>query len=75
MLSKKQLRVRRLYYNDSKLLSRKLVLLLLPITHYVVFSETLKCLLKRAIKLTKVLRTIRFEIKAMLNDYYKFNTN
>ena len=41
--------------------------------HYVVFSETLKFYLERGIKVTKVDRAIRFEVKAMLADYIKFN--
>ena len=41
MLSKKQLRVRRLYYGDSKPFSRKLVCSLLSMKNYVEFSETL----------------------------------
>ena len=73
MLSMKQLRFRRLYYGDSKLFSRKLVCLLLPKRHYVVFSETLKFYLERCMNVTKVHWAIRFEVKAMLADYIKFN--
>ena len=38
------------------------------------FSETLKFYLERGIKVTKVHRAIRFEVKAILADYIKFNT-
>ena len=75
MLSEKQLRLRRLDYGDSKPFSRKLMCSLLPKKHYVVFSETLKLHLERGIKLTKVHRAIRFEVKAMLADYIEFNTD
>ena len=75
MLSEKQLRLRRLYYGDSEPFSRKLVCSLLPKMHYVVFSETLKFYLERGMKVTKVHRAIRFEVKAMLAAYIKFNTD
>ena len=46
-----------------------------PQTHYVLFSERLKFHQERSIKVTKVHRAIRFEVKAMLADYIKFNTD
>ena len=67
--------MRRLYYGDSKPFSRKLVCSLLPKKHYVVFRDTLKFYLERGMKVTKVHRAIRFEVKAMLADYIKFNTD
>ena len=75
ILSEKQLRLRKLYYGDSEPFSRKLVCSLLPTKHYVVFSKTLKFHQERGIKVTKCHRAIRFEVKAMLADYIKFNTN
>ena len=75
MLSEKQLRLRRLYYGNSEPFSRKLVCSLLLKKHYVVFSKTLKFYLERGTKVTKVHRAIRFEVKAMLADYIKFNTD
>ena len=48
---------------------------LLPKKHYVVFSETLKFYLERGMKVTKVHRAIRFEVKAMLADYITLNTD
>ena len=75
MLSEKQLHLRRLYYGDSEPFSRKLVCSLYPNKYYVVFSETLKFYLKHGMKVAKVHRAIRFEVKAMLADYIKFNTD
>ena len=64
----------RLYYGDSEPLSQKLVCSLLFNKHYGVFSETLKFYLERGMKVTKEHQAIRFEVKAMLADYIKFNT-
>ena len=75
MLSEKQLRLRRLYYGDSEPFSRKLVCSLLPKKHYVVYSETLKFYLERGMKVTKLHRGMRFETRACLADYIKFNTD
>ena len=63
MLLEKQLRLWKLYYNDSNPLSRKLICSLLPKKHYVVFSETLKFYIEQGMKVTKVHRGIRFETK------------
>ena len=60
MLSEMHLRLRRLFfYGDSEPFPRKLVCSLLPKTHYVVFSETLKFYLERGMKVMKVHRAIR----------------
>ena len=69
MLSEKQLRLRRLYYGDSEPFSRKLVCSLLPKRNYVLFSETLKFYIERGMKVTKLHRSICFEVKAMLAEY------
>ena len=60
MLSKKQLRLRRLYYGDSEPYSRKLVCSLLPKKHYVVFSETLKLYIEAGMKVMKLHRGIQY---------------
>ena len=75
MLSQKQLQLRRLYYGDSEPFSRKLVCSLLPKKHYVVYSETLKFYLQRGMKVTKLHRGMRFDVKASLADYIKFNSD
>ena len=75
MLSEKQLRLRRLYYGDSEPFSRKLVCSLLPKKNYVVYSETLKFYLERGMKVTKLHRGMRFETRACLANYIKFNTD
>ena len=67
--------MRKLYNGDSEPFSRKLVCSLLPKTHYVVFSETLKFYLERGLKVRKVHRAIRFEVKAILANYINFNTD
>ena len=48
---------------------------LLPKKNYVVFSETLKFHIERGMKVTKLHRAIRFEVKAILAEYIRFNTN
>ena len=75
MLSEKQLRLRKLYYGDSEPHSRKLVCSLLPKKHNVVFSETLQFYIERGMKVTKLHRGIRFETRAALAEYIKFNTD
>ena len=75
MLAEKQLRLRRLYYGDSDPFSLKLVCSLVPKKHYVVFSETLKFYMEGGLKVTIVHQAICFEVKAMLADYIKFNTD
>ena len=75
MLLERQMRLRRFYYGDSEPFRRKLVCSLLSKKHYVVFSKTLKFYLKRGMKVTKVHRAIRFEVKAMFANYIKFNTD
>jgi hypothetical protein len=75
MLSEKQMRLRRLYYGDSEPFSRKLVCSLLPKKKYVVYSETLKFYIERGMKVTKLHRGMRFETKACLAEYIKFNTD
>ena len=74
MHSEKQLRLQRPYYGDRDSFSRKLICSLLPKKRYVVFSETLKFYIERGMKVTKLHRAIRFESKAMLANYIKFNT-
>ena len=68
MLSEKQFCLRKLYFGDSDFFSRTLVCSLLPKTNYVVFSETLKFYIERCMKITKLHRAIRFEVKAMLAE-------
>ena len=67
--------MRKLYYGDNEQLRQKLMCSLLPKKHYVVFSKALKFYLELGMKLTKVHRAIRFEVKAMFVDNIKFNTD
>ena len=74
MLTEKQMRLQRLNYGESDSFSRKVICSHFSKMRYVVFSEKLKFYIERGIKVTKLHRAIRFESKAMLADYIKFNT-
>ena len=68
-LTKRQMRLRILYYYDSNFVSRKLKCSLLPKTSYVIFSKTVKCYILRKLKVTTLYKAICLKSKTKFLTY------